>query len=73
MDVLAGMHDLLSAQRVELMSFEYAYGWDRHLYKDLQSGNKRLPKWMMANQTMGKPGRRVATLNMFQEKLNMYG
>ena len=73
MDVLAGMHRLLSAQRVELMSFEYAYGWDRHVYKDLQAGNKRLPKWMMTNLTRSEVGGKVATLKAFQEKLSTYG
>jgi FkbM family methyltransferase len=60
-DVLDGMAELLSSQRTELMSFEYATGWDRAFKRPVMHS---IDEWR----------RRVPhTLFAFQERLSGWG
>jgi hypothetical protein len=60
-DVLHGMQELLSHQRIELMSFEYGVGWNK-----LFSENRKVDQ----NEGTGENSR---TLRRFQTKMSSYG
>ena len=69
-DVAKGMQRMLTDQKVELMSFEYAKNWNSELFYRRQMGNKRLSG---DTSLLRDPYQRERTLGEFQKLMRATG